>query len=387
MNIRAIACALGACALCGCQSLTSWMPSIPPPSFSWFKSSKLKPLPPLTAKVTPAITWQVTVGKGAPGFTPAVTPDAVYAAAPDGTLMRIDPATGRVAWRINVNSTLSAGVGADSSVAIVGTDRGDVIAVKSDGSNAWKIQVSSEVTAPPAVSEGVAIVYAGDGRVYALDTADGKTKWVYQRQNPSLVVRNSAPPTVSHGGVFVGTAGGHLAGLDLTNGIVGWEATVAVPKGATELERIADITSPPLIDGRTVCATAYQGRTVCFDALRGNSTWSRDIASYSGMAQDAKNFYITDDAGAVQALDKTTGASLWKQDVLKDRQIGGPQLVGDYVGVVDGEGYLHLLATADGSYVGRLATDGSAAATQPAAMLAGAVWQSLNGTVYSVIAR
>jgi outer membrane protein assembly factor BamB len=192
---------------------------------------------------------------------------------------------------------------------------------------------------------------------------------------------------VSHGGVFIGTAGGRLAGLDVTNGIVGWEATVAVPKGATEIERIADITSAPLVDGRNVCATAFQGRTVCFDALRGTSVWSRDIASYAGMAQDAKNFYVTDDAGAVQALDKTTGASLWKQDVLKDRRIGGPQLIGDYVGVVDVQGYLHLLATADGAYAGRIATDGSAAAAQPVALAAGAVWQSLDGMVVSVGAR
>ncbi|MEP7061477.1 MAG: outer membrane protein assembly factor BamB [Betaproteobacteria bacterium] len=388
MKLRSLACGFATVALCGCGTLTSWLPSIPPPSFSWFSSKgKPGPLPALAPTATPAINWQVSVGKSLPGFTPAVTPDAIYTAAPDGTLLRIDPATGRVVWRTSVDAKLSAGVGADATIAIVGTDRGDVIAVTPDGKPAWKTKISSEVTAPPAVADGVAVVYAGDGRVYALATADGKTRWVYQRQNPPLMVRNSAPPTVSHGGVFIGTAGGRLAGVDITNGIVGWEATVAVPKGATEIERIADITSAPLIDGRNVCATAFQGRTVCFDALRGNSVWSRDIASYGGMTQDAKNFYITDDAGAVQALDKTTGASLWKQDVLKDRRIGGPQLLGDYVGVVDVQGYLHLLSVTDGKYAGRIATDGSAAAAQPVALAGGAVWQSLNGSVFNVGAR
>jgi outer membrane protein assembly factor BamB len=388
MNIRVVACAIAALALGGCAALTSWLPSIPPPSFSWFSSkNKPGPLPQLAVKVSPSINWRASVGKVVPGFTPAVTADAVYAAAADGTVVRVDPATGRVVWRISVGTRLSAGVGADPTIALVGTDRGDVIAVTPDGKTAWKVQISSEVTAPPTVADGVAVVYSGDGRVFALSTADGKTRWVYQRQNPPLVVRNSAPPTIGHGAVFIGTAGGRLAGLDVNNGIVGWEATVAVPKGATELERIADITSPPLLDGRSVCATAFQGRTVCFDALRGTSIWSRDIASYAGMAQDARNFYITDDSGAVQALDKTTGASLWKQDVLKNRHIGGPQLVGDYVGVVDVQGYLHLLSTTNGAYVGRVATDGSAAAAQPAALLAGAVWQSLNGTIFSVSAR
>ena len=388
LTLRAVGCACAALAVTGCTSLTSWLPSIPPPSFSWFSSKgKPGPLPPLTAKVTPVINWQVSVGKESPGFSPAVTPDAIYAAASDGTLMRVDTATGRVAWRINVGARLSAGVGADATIEIVGTERGDVIAITPDGKPAWKAKLSSEVTAPPAVADGVAVIYVGDGRVYALATEDGKTRWVYQRQNPPLIVRNSAPPTISHGGVFIGTAGGRLAGLDVTNGIVGWEAAVAVPKGATELERIADITSPPVIDGRNVCATAYQGRTVCFDALHGNSVWSRDIASYAGMTQDAHNFYMTDDTGAVVALDKVTGATLWKQDVLKDRRIGGPQVVGDYVGVVDIKGYLHLLSVADGRYAGRIATDGSAATAQPVALATGAVWQSINGTLLSVSVR
>ena len=75
--------------------------------------------------------------------------------------------------------------------------------------------------------------------------------------------------------------------------------------------------------------------------------------------------YVTDDKGAVQALDRTTGASVWKQELLAARKIGGPQIVGDQVGVVDIEGYLHLLSAVNGAYVGRLATDGSAPSSQP----------------------
>jgi outer membrane protein assembly factor BamB len=384
--------ALAALALstAGCSTLTSWMPSIPAPwTLGWFSDRyKPGPMPELKSpQATPVVNWQVSVGKVPFGFTPAVTPDAIYAAAADGTLLRLDPATGRVEWRINVAARLTAGVGADANVAVVGTGEGEVIAVSQDGKIAWKATVSSEVTAPPAVADGVVVVYSGDGRVFALGAADGKRRWVYQRQNPPLVVANSAPATISHGGAFIGTAGGRLAALDVTNGIVGWEAAVAVPKGATELERIADVTSAPVIEGREVCATAFQGRTVCFDALRGTSVWSRDVASYGGMTKDATNLYITDDAGTVFALDKSTGATVWKQDVLKDRKIGGPQMVGDYVGVVDVQGWLHLLSATDGAYAGRVATDGSIPAAKPAATATGAVWQSRNGNVISAGVR
>ena len=98
--------------------------------------------------------------------------------------------------------------------------------------------------------------------------------------------------------------------------------------------------------------------------------------------------YVTDDKGAVHALDRANGASVWKQEGLAARRVGGPQVVGsDLLGVVDVEGYLHLLSRTDGAIVGRLATDGTAATAQPDRRGTSIVWQSVGGNVYSVSAR
>jgi outer membrane protein assembly factor BamB len=382
--------AIAAALLSGCATLSTWLPSIPPPSFGWLfgKSNKPGPLPNLSATVTPRLNWQVNVGKATPGLAPAITQSAVYAAASDGTLVRVDSASGRVVWRINVGQKISAGPGADDTHVVVGTDKGDVLAFDAaDGKTAWTSRVSSELIAPPKVADDIAVVFSGDGRIYGLNVADGKTKWVNQRANPPLTIRNSAGGAVSRGGLFAGTAGGHLLALDVVTGTVGWDATVASPKGATELERIADVTSLPYIDERQVCAVAYQGRVACFDVVRGNLVWSRDLSSLTGLSGDGKNLYVTDDKGAVHALDKTSGASVWKQDALAARKIGGPQLVGDYVGVVDVEGYLHLLTIADGAYVGRLATDGQPATSQPMLLAGSGLWLSDGGNLYSITAR
>ena len=66
------------------------------------------------------------------------------------------------------------------------------------------------------------------------------------------------------------------------------------------------------------------------------------------------------DTGNVHALDKGSGASVWKQDKLAYRRLSAPLIVGGFVVVGDGQGYLHVLKSDDGSFVGRLATDGSA---------------------------
>lgn len=381
-------CGLLALALGGCAIINEYLPV--PPSFSlrWLWSSKKPgPLPDLKPSVTASVNWQSSVGKAVPGFAPVVVPDAIYAASIDGSITRIDPATGRAVWRITSAKNLSAGVGADSNVIAVGTDKGEVLAYDTSGKEKWTARVSTEVVAPPQVADGIVAVFAGDGSVHALAAADGSKKWVNQRIAPPLTVRNYAGGVSARGGLFVGTAGGRLLAIDLPTGIVGWDGAVANPKGATELERIADVTSLPVIDQQQVCAVAYQGRVACFDITRGTLNWSRDVSSLYGLAADAKNIYVTDDKGAVQALDRTTGASVWKQELLAERKIGGPQIVGDQVGVVDVEGYLHLLSPVNGAYVGRLATDGSAPSSQPVGFGGSVLWQSAGGTLFSVTAK
>jgi len=375
-------------ALAGCSLMPSWVPSIPPPSFDWlFGGKKIPPLPEIKATVTPQVMWQVSVGRAAPGLAPAVTRVGIYAAASDGTILRAALDTGQTAWKISAGSPLAAGVGADATLLAVGNAKGEVFAFDPDGKPLWQARVSSEVLSPPAVAEGVVIVWAGDGRIYALSSADGKTKWVFQRTNPPLIIRNTSGGVVARGALFTGTAGGKLLAIDVATGNVAWEGNVATPKGATELERIADITSLPLVDERQACAVAYQGRIACFDLLRGTLFWSRDFSSVGGAVADGRYIYVTDDAGAVHALDKSTGSSVWKQDKLAGRTPSGPQLVGDYVAVVDIEGYAHLLNRDDGSFVGRIATDGSPATARPAASGANAVWQSAKGTLYAVGVR
>ena len=394
-TLRAISCALAAAVIAsGCanlsqSSLTSWIPSIPVPSFAWLTGGGHKPgpLPTLDAKVTPQINWQQSVGRAAPGIAPAITSGAVYAAASDGTLMRLDPATGRVEWKVSAGQPLSAGPGAGDGIVIAGTSKGDVLAFDDNGKPLWSVRVSSEVIAPPRVAENVVVVFSGDGRIYGLARNDGRTIWVDPRNNPSLTVRNAAGGVVSRGGLFVGTAGGRLLAIDAQTGTIAWDGTVATPKGATELERIADVTSLPYVDEKEACAAAYQGRVACFDVVRGTLIWSRDVSSLAGITADANRVYVVDDKGSVQAFDRSNGASIWKQDVLAKRRIGGPQLIGDELGVVDVEGYLHLLARSDGAYVGRIATDGSLATTQPAQLGGGILWQSEKGTVYSVGAK
>ena len=245
-------------------------------------------------------------------------------------------------------------------------------------------QVSSEVLAAPAVTEDAVYVRSGDGRVFALNVADGKRKWYYQRATPALTVRSTAGVLVDRNGVFAGFGGGKLVALESSNGAVGWEASVALPRGVSELERIADVTSNPVIDGHSICAAAFQGRVACFDVSSGTPIWGRDLSSLTGVAMDTRNIYVSEIKGAVHALDKTSGASVWKQDKLVNRQLSGPLVYRGYVVVGDLQGYVHVMSREDGSFAARIATDGSPIRMTPQASPDGILVQTLKGGLFLI---
>ncbi|MGH8722875.1 MAG: PQQ-binding-like beta-propeller repeat protein, partial [Burkholderiales bacterium] len=184
--------------------------------------------------------------------------------------------------------------------------------------------------------------------------------------------------------LYAGFSGGKLVALALDSGALRWEASVADPKGTTELERVTDVVGEPALVGREVCAAAFQGRVACFDAQNGNLLWARDISSATGVSADARYAYVSDERGAVHALDRTNGRSLWKQDRLAHRQLTRPLPLGETVAVGDLEGIVHLLARDSGAFVGRAATDGSAVRAAPLALPGGFLVQTQAGGLFAL---
>ncbi|MEI7613481.1 MAG: outer membrane protein assembly factor BamB [Betaproteobacteria bacterium] len=367
--------------LSGCSTLESLNP------FASSSGPKMAELLPLKASAETRVVWRESVGKSdVYAFSPAVDGSTVYAASYDGRLIRIDD--GKQVWKINVGQTLSGGVGADSTMVVVGSPRGDVLAFSAaDGALLWKSRATSEILSPPILGEGLVVVRSGDNRLAAYNALDGKRKWIFQRPTPPLSLRVTASPIIDSKFVFTGFPGGKLIAVSLANGASVWDGTVALPKGATELDRVADITSSPVISGRFICAVAFQGRVACFDLGNGNLVWARDMSSSVGLAIDNRYVYVTDDKGAIHALDLASGASLWKQDKLFLRRVTAPLALRGLVVVADVQGMVHFINRDDGSFVARVPTDGSPVVAPLQTVGRNILVQTSNGGIYAIEAE
>ena len=316
-------------------------------------------------------------------FYPVYENGAVYIADEDGKLTKYDAATGKQLWQIKTKNKFSAGVGIGEGLILIGTYKGEVLAYNDSGHMLWQSTVTSEILSPPQVQNNVVVVRTVDGRIFGLDAIDGKRKWIYQGATPPLTVRSTAGITLAHGAVFAGFPGGKMIAMSLFNGNIGWEVTVSQPRGVTELERMTDITSSPVVNNRLVCAVAYQGRLACFAINDGTQIWSRESSSSAGLAMDNDYVYVTEDKGIVAAYDLLSGASMWKQSRLGSKKLTKPTIKDQYIVVSDDQGFVNVLRNYDGALVARSATDGSIIHNAAGMLPDGVVVQTAKGGVHA----
>lgn len=389
MTLRLILLAGAALAAAGCSTLSNTFDTLNPFSKS---ATKVKPaqLPDFKPSAELVRSWQAGIGAGGEYvFTPAVVGGQIYVAARDGALARYD--NGRQVWRISAGQVLSGGVGANDKLVVVGTPKGEVLAFQAeDGRPAWQARASSEILAAPAVQGDLVAVRSGDARIFGFAAADGKRRWVYQRSTPALALRTHVGIAITDTAIYAGFPGGKLVAVARGNGAALWESTVFQPRGTTELERIADVASDPVVDGGTICAVAYQGRVACFDSENGRQLWARDVSSVAGLDIGSRGVYVTDDKSTVLAFDRNSGASLWKQDKLAHRGLTRPLVLDSHLAVADFAGYVHLLALDEGAFAARAATDGAAIVAAPQRLRdqeAALVVQTKNGSVQGLVLK
>jgi outer membrane protein assembly factor BamB len=236
-----------------------------------------------------------------------------------------------------------------------------------DGHELWRAQLQSEVISVPRASgEGKIIVHTLDDSIYGLDAASGAELWRLTYPAPVLTLRGSSTPAITPGGVVVGLSGGKLLKLDPADGTPLWEVTVTPPRGRSELARISDIDADPIVVGTLVLVGTYNGDLAAVDLDGGAILWRRQLSSYAGLAANETELFVTDSDDTIWGADPVNGAGRWKQERLMYRQLTAPALIGNLIAVGDLQGYVHLLAQADGRLVGRTrVTKKGAISTRP----------------------
>lgn len=318
--------------------------------------------------------WSSSIGRGLGDkylkINPIVADERIFVADAYGLVEARNRNDGKKIWQIRVGSPdgkgvfafnerrdvsfLSGGVGVGKGLAVVGTIHGEVIALNvDDGSEVWRARVSSEILAPPAVDGGLVAVQVGDGRIYALEGDTGKTRWIYNSKVPILSLRGTASPRIDEGVVFAGFATGVMAAINADTGALLWETRVAQPEGISEIERIIDVDTSPLISNGIIYASSHQGATRAIRQVDGVVLWEVAAPSHLDLGEGYGNIYIITDDDRILAVDRQYARVVWEEDGLRNRELSSPLTYGNYLVVGDKFGYVHVLALSDGRFMAR----------------------------------
>lgn len=336
---------------------------------SWFTGGESNVEPPtplveLSQAARVSTLWSESAGTGADKTAIKINPLAhdgvLYISDTSGRVQAFAADSGKRLWETALGRPVTAGIGHGDGLLLLGTKKGQVIALARDsGKQLWASTVSSEILAPPTADGGVVVVQAVDGQIFGLASAGGERLWSFERTEPALSLRGTSAPIVIAGVVMTGFANGKLAAIGIKDGRLLWEIPVTQPRGRSEIERLVDVDSPPLVVGKVLFAAAFQGKIVAMHLENGRILWSRELSTYNELDADDTNLYVTDEKGEVLALDLNSGATVWKQDKLRARFPSGPTVAGEHVAIGDFEGYVHWLARSDGRFVARHRTSGA----------------------------
>jgi len=336
------------------------------------------PRPPTKlAKLTPEITvttlWSRSVGAGTDrrrlNLIPALRDGRLYVADAEGRIVALDADTGQILWERETGLPFSGGPEVNAKYILLGSSDGDLVACSvRDGAELWNTHLGSEILSVPRIAGPSVIVHTLDDSVHALDLDSGERLWKYNYPIPTLTLRGSSMPAITADSVIVGISGGKLVNLELQDGLPRWETTVTLPRGRSELARIADIDADPIIVAGIVYVATYNGDLAAVDAATGSVLWRRRLSVHAGLAAGPDVLYVTDSDDLVRAVTAADGADIWRQAALKYRRLTAPAVLGDLVAVGDGEGYVHWLDRRDGRLVARIeVADGPITGRPPAA--------------------
>ena len=301
--------------------------------------------------------WSRKIGKGAEELylklTPSVIDGILYVSDRYGRLTASDPNDGAELWAIHdKNVAYTTGPGGGDGLVLIGTAAARVIARNAKtGKLRWVARVSSEILAAPTAGSGIVVVRTGDGNVFGLDSDTGSEIWNYDRRVPSLTLRGTSSPVINGSLVLTTFGNGRIVALELSSGKVRWDSPLAIASGRSDLERMVDVDAEPVIVGTTCYVASFHGGVVAMSTIDGQIEWSRDISSYTNISVSREHVFLADDEGAIWALDRRTGTSVWKEEGLKHRFTNGAIYFDGYVIAGDFEGFTHWFDAKNGEKV------------------------------------
>lgn len=312
--------------------------------------------------------WRTSVGTGAAyrrrlTAPPVMAGDTVYAMDALGLVTALDAGTGRRRWEFDTrpakerDGALGGGLAFEGNRLYAVTGLAEAMALDpADGKVAWRVALPAPARGAPTVAGGRILVPTTENHLVALSVEDGRRLWTYRAQPVVTLSLGLPAPAVEGDVVVAGFGSGELAAIRATDGRAIWSETLASARGGG-LADLAAITAMPIIDRNRVFATGLGGLTIAIDLRSGRRLWEREVAAGETPWSAGNWLFLLGGNGELACLGRDDGRVRWLrplgrfEDERRRRNPinwGPPVLAGGRLLVPGSHGRMAVVDPADG---------------------------------------
>ena len=279
--------------------------------------------------------------------------DTLFAISTSGNLSAFNAEDGLIKWSKRFNVEVSSGLSGNDSVLVFTSRDGHIYCVDFDGKLLWKSFIG-RILSTPLVLDEFLVLRRDDNLFVSLDILEGNILWKYQAPSSSLTIATQGKMIFSDGVIYSGLPNAKLIALEATTGFLLWEATISRPKGTSDIDKLNDITSQPVIDNSLIFVVSMNGDVACLDRKTSEILWTRPLSSFVGITDHLDEVVVVHQTDSIYSLNKLTGKVNWRNGKLKGRSLATGIIIDDFFITGDFEGYLHTIDVNTGDLVGRL---------------------------------
>jgi len=298
--------------------------------------------------------WKDSVGNhNGADFDLVAFDEFLVAATSDGTIKKYESVSGKVIWEKNIGTNISVGLGGNLENLLIVSDDGYLWCLDETGDPIWKVLLSGEVFVSPIIHNSMIFVRIGNYEIVGIDVKEGVIQWRYNKPAPPLTLKKTSQLVLADDILYAGFPAGKLIAIHAESGGYLWTANVSKVKGVTEINRLNELVSIPVVNEGAIYAVSTNGNISSVDRRNGRIIWTRNLSSYKDIKFDGYDIFVTNKSDSVYSLDKNNGNTNWHLADLQYRKITSGVILGDYFVEADFDGFIHVIDSQSGSIVGR----------------------------------
>ncbi len=296
--------------------------------------------------------WRADAGRGSSSdgrliARPVVAGERVYTLDTRGVVRAFSRGSGKQLWETSLvpeNEERRAGFGGglavDAGKLFAATGFGTVVALDpSSGKPVWSKRFELPFRMSPTAADGRVFAVNSESQLFCLSAEDGSELWTARGLPEAAIVLNNASPAVSGDTVVVPYPSGELLAFDVRNGQPKWAENLNRTRPGMASKNVGDTVRPAIADG-VVYAVSGAGRLIATDITDGSRRWAVDVSSSQTPWVAGEGVFVIDNSGKLVAVTRGSGEIAWVAELPSARLWNGPVLAGGKLWLVSNKGLL-----------------------------------------------